>query len=83
MGTNKIELPGIQTAAERRDRMAVEVYRFVKRADANGMGRLAAIAQIRQIYHIYSTYTIYNYMRRGAELLGEKITDGRSNRVRK
>lgn len=83
MGTKRIELPGIQTAAERRDRMAVEVYRFIKRADANGMGRLEAIAQIRQIYHIYSTYTIYNYMRRGAELLGEKITDGRTNRARK
>lgn len=80
MGTKMLELPGVPTAAERRDRMAVEVYRFVKRADANGMGRLAAITQIRQIYHIYSTCTIYNYMRRGAELLGEKITDGRSNR---
>lgn len=82
MGRVRLEFEGLQTAAERRDRLSVEVYRFIKRADEQGIGRLAAIRQIRQIYQLHSTETIYRYVRRGAELLGEKITDGRTNRWR-
>lgn len=77
MANQTIEFRGNKTYRQRRDALAVEVYRFLRDCDGKGVRRMQALQMIREKYDVYSTATIYGYVRRGAQLLGEPVIDRR------
>lgn len=75
---NALEIEGLESYADRRNRIAVEVYRLIRQCDEKGIGRTEAIAQVRHRFAIYSTNTIYKYLRLGASLSGVALVDRRA-----
>lgn len=77
MANQTIEFSGNKTYLQRRDALAVEVYRFMRDCDRRGVRRMQALQMIREKFEVYSTATIYGYVRRGAHLCGEPVIDKR------
>lgn len=75
---NALEFEGLESYADRRNRIAVEVYRLIRECDEKGVRRTEAIAEVRQRFAIYSTNTIYQYLRLGASLSGVALVDRRA-----